>query len=310
MSSMRVVYYSKWYSREDVTKILTRIEDGLVAFLKAGRYKDVLNSMSNLSHYSLNNQILLLLNNPKTTIVHGVRAWNLLGRRVIEGSKGMAILAPIIRKSENPDDESENGYKLLGYKKAYVFDVSQTTGEPLPSFRFDQKTILQDKDILIRGLLRPLEPLGFRLSYHTEKELGIGVSGRCLHQKKEIHLLEGLSDIETVSVLAHEAAHALAHQPEKRDFQGISPKEKRCIKEVEAESIACVVDTYLGLDTSQMNFSYILAWSEGEMKLFRHNLDTIRTYSQQLIDGIEAAYKEADKPLESPRTSYPVPSYS
>ena len=69
----------------------------------------------------------------------------------------------------------------------------------------------------------------------------------------------------------------------------------RDIKEVEAESIACVVCSHLGLDTENFNFSYITGWAEGNISKFRKNMDVISHYSLRLIDGIDTAFEEDRK---------------
>jgi hypothetical protein len=65
-------------------------------------------------------------------------SWNQLGRRVKKGEKGVRILAPIIGARGKPQEEAEkdltrqNVPVLVGFRAAYVFDVSQTEGKELP----------------------------------------------------------------------------------------------------------------------------------------------------------------------------------
>ena len=72
------------------------------------------------------------------TRVAGMYAWNQLGRRVKKGEKGIRILAPIIGIRRKTDDEAkkdmtrQNKPVLVGFRNAYVFDVSQTDGAELP----------------------------------------------------------------------------------------------------------------------------------------------------------------------------------
>ena len=66
-------------------------------------------------------------------------AWNQLGRKVIKGQKGIRILAPMIGIRKKNDSEAEKditkqNQPVLGFRSAYVFDVSQTEGAPLPDF--------------------------------------------------------------------------------------------------------------------------------------------------------------------------------
>jgi len=55
-----------------------------------------------------------------------------MGRWVRKGEKGIPILAPILVRVENEDNEKEEN-KLSGYKIVCVFDRSQTNGKPLPN---------------------------------------------------------------------------------------------------------------------------------------------------------------------------------
>jgi hypothetical protein len=75
---------------------------------------------------------------PDATRVAGMYAWNQLCRKVIKGQKGLRILAPTIGIRKKKDKEAEkditkqNQPVLVGFRLAYVFDVSQTESAPLP----------------------------------------------------------------------------------------------------------------------------------------------------------------------------------
>ena len=75
---------------------------------------------------------------PDATHVAGLCTWNQLGRRVKKGEKGVRILAPIIGVRRKKDEDAQkditkqNERVLLGFRNAYVFDVSQTEGVDLP----------------------------------------------------------------------------------------------------------------------------------------------------------------------------------
>jgi antirestriction protein ArdC len=58
--------------------------------------------------------------------------WLKLNGHVRKGEKGIVIIAPMVfrkKETEPTEDQETRGY---GFRSAYVFDISQTDGEPLP----------------------------------------------------------------------------------------------------------------------------------------------------------------------------------
>lgn len=116
------------------------MKDRLVAIYNKATKLDMRNVILNrisFHQYSSNNWCLILMQNPLASQVAGVGAWNKLGRRVLAGQHGLAIMAPNIVKSKHiiqvdgKEDEIIDEY-LAGFRFTYVFDVSQTSGPPLP----------------------------------------------------------------------------------------------------------------------------------------------------------------------------------
>ena len=64
-----------------------------------------------------------------------------------------------------------------------------------------------------------------------------------------------MSNVQTMKTGVHEASHALLHDREVRDAEGVL--KDQTTKEVEAESIAYIVCNHFGLDTSEYSFTYI-----------------------------------------------------
>lgn len=262
--------------------------------------------MGNLGNYSLTNQIYILLQNENATSVAGMKEWNYKGRSIIPGEKAIKIFAPIKGKDDvllvdeegNPLLDQEGNQikkqveRIKGFKPAFVFDISQTTGKELEAFKFDETTPVEHKDLIIKGLTDVVSKHGYSFRYASEVELGKGCEGMCKYSTKEILVKENMSDIQTVSVLVHECGHALAHGPYRESFEGLKEIPSRDIREVEAESIACVVCSHLGLNTDNYNFSYISGWAEGDISKFRKNMDRIGMYSGDLIEGIDNAFTQ------------------
>ena len=113
----------------------------LIAQLEAGHSEGLtayLTAMGRFHNYSFGNILEIARQKPDATRVAGLHAWNQLGRKVMKGQKGIRILAPVIGIRKKKDREAEkdvtrqNQPVLVGFRAAYVFDVSHTEGAELP----------------------------------------------------------------------------------------------------------------------------------------------------------------------------------
>ena len=123
--------------REDqIRKMASQAMDELVAAVEAGhseKLKTYLATMGRFHNYSFGNQLLIGLQRPSATRVAGYATWRKLGRQVKRGEKGIRIMAPIVRQreSEGGIDEEE---RVVSFRTAHIFDVSQTDGKQLAEF--------------------------------------------------------------------------------------------------------------------------------------------------------------------------------
>jgi hypothetical protein len=126
--------------------------------------------MSRFHNYSFGNILEIARQRPDATRVAGLYAWNQLGRKVKKGEKGIRILAPIIGIKRKKDEEAEkditkqNTRMLVGFRNAYVFDVSQTEGAELPTLREMTGTVGENRDRLVSFI----EAQGIELVFHRE----------------------------------------------------------------------------------------------------------------------------------------------
>lgn len=277
-------------NKEEFKKVVKDIDDKLYSFIKEGNYKDVLLKMGNLSKYSLLNQIYILMQKEDATYVCGIKGWNYLKRSIIKGEKGIHIISPIKTKIIEKDElgeEIKNYQVISGYKRSIVFDISQTSGKEIKNFKINEDIVVKNKDLIIKSLLNVMDKIGYKLDYKNKEFLGKGCYGLCNHKSKMIYLLNELSDISMVSTLIHEVSHAILHNPYDDKFRGIKKIPNRDIKEVEAESVSCIVCSYLGLDTTNFSFSYICGWADGDIRKFRENLNIISDCAFNIIKAIE-----------------------
>ena len=211
------------------------------------------------------------LQKPNASYVAGFRTWNELGRFVKKGEKVILILAPIVRrKPENEEDQKESSACVAGFRAAYVFDVSQTDGKELP-----QIGIVQG-DTNRRGeqLRRFASAQSISLDYSMEIAPARGMSSG-----GKITLLPGQSPSEEFSTLAHELAHELLHRGDRRGATS------RRIRETEAEATAFVVCHAIGLETGSAASDYIQLWN-GDAQLLTESLAYIRQAASLMLEAL------------------------
>src|SRR6202162_6495822 len=129
--------------RQTAKEIIAANVKSLIEQLEAGHSDALtayLDAMSRFHTYSFGNILEIARQKPDATRVAGLYAWNQLGRKVKKGERGIRILAPVIGIRRKKDEEAERDIRtqnqavLVGFRAAYVFDVSQTEGKELPEF--------------------------------------------------------------------------------------------------------------------------------------------------------------------------------
>ena len=117
--------------------------------------------------------------------------------------ESILILAPMIFKREAEPSANDEEKTILRFKAAYVFDITQTDGEPLPDFA----TVQGDPSTHLESLKQFVSDRGITLEYSESISPARGVSSG-----GKIALLPGLSPAEEFSTLAHELAHEMLHR--------------------------------------------------------------------------------------------------
>lgn len=247
--------------------------------------KNYLNYMAKFWDYSFANMTLIAMQFPNATRVAGIKTWNKLGRRVKKGEKGIAILVPVFAPKEakveeevedaeeETDDEPEATKReaAIRFRAGYVFDISQTEGEPLPEVKWWSDGDAPEQ--LLRRIIAAIKQDG--ISIEMVQSLGgprgVSMGGR-------IAVLENATPLTKASTFIHEWAHEIL-----RD----APKMDRSTEEVIVEAVAYVVLSHFGLDPAN-NANYIALWQGGK-NLLRQNLAVVKQLSASIIEKIEEA---------------------
>lgn len=267
---------------EDAKTLAESALDTLAAQLDAGKSASLtayLASMARFHRYSANNILLIHAQRQDATRVAGFSAWRKLGRFVRRGEKGIAILVPMtLRRSvydagNGVPAEDVTARVIVGFKPGYVFDVSQTDGDPLPDFA----EVTGDPGAYVALLTAFLATHDIELSY-ANAELG-AAHGASL--KGRILLRDDLSAAVTFSVLVHEVAHELLHGGDRRAATS------KTVRETEAEAVAFVVSHAIGLDTGTAASDYIQLYA-GNKETLLASLGAIQHATTEILTALHA----------------------
>jgi antirestriction protein ArdC len=220
------------------------------------------------------------------TTVAGFTTWKSLGRSVRRGERGLAILAPVTRRVEATDEQTDSdagrepGRRVMrGVKIAHVFDVSQTDGAPLPVRPRPAALVGED----LAGLWQPLaglvEAAGYTL--HRHREAG-PTQGWTDHTNRIVSVRPDIDDAYAVAVLAHELGHIRADHG--------SRQISRAQKETEAESVAYIVMAVHGCDSATSAVPYVAGWSGGGSAVISAAAGTVHAVASRILAdlGIDA----------------------
>ncbi len=236
-------------------ELLHRLTEGVEKLTSSEEWLRYLDVQRKFHHYSFGNCLLIALQRPDATRVAGFHRWLELGRHVRRGEKGIAILAPIVRRMK-VEDEATGEQRVIAtapqaFRVVHIFDVSQTDGDSLPdhpSHRLEGDRV----DDAYTQLVGVAHGLGFIVE---EEYLDGETNGDCNHAQHRIRVEVRNQPAQQLKTLAHEIAHAILHG------DGI---ENRGQAELEAESVAYIVCGSLGLDSADYSFGYVAGWGGGE----------------------------------------------
>lgn len=268
------------------------LTDAVAGLIGDAQWQRMLAAAACFHRYSLSNVLLIYMQRPDATRVAGIRTWNRLGRHVRKGERGIAILAPVSYRTEQPPpdgdraeavqpgDDGKPRRVLRGFKVAYVFDIAQTEGEPIP----DVQPVVLDGDDPGR-LWDALEKQVVGQGYTVRCVPGLTAGGEPADGLTEwrarvVSVDDGLPPAHATHTLAHELGHVLLHGP--RD--GISQQQR----EVEAESVAFVVCTAAGLDTGPAATPYVARWANGDLAVVRASAERVLAAARTVVDRLAA----------------------
>lgn len=240
---------------------------------------------------------------PFPTYVAGFKQWISLGRHVTKGQSGYQILAPVTARFASTNPEAAQSWrrlgrgekptgretvqsKLIGLRPAYVWDVSQTDGEPLPQRPLPQLLQGQAPDSLWDGLADEITARGFELRLVSNSAAIGGANGLTDYLTREVSIRMDMEDAAQVKTLAHELGHVMLHGPDHADAFL-----HRGLAEVGAESVALMIGAAHGLDTTSYTVPYVASWASGvpgksPIEVVQATAERVRSTAGAVLDAL------------------------
>ncbi|MDV2566248.1 ArdC-like ssDNA-binding domain-containing protein [Levilactobacillus brevis] len=290
-------------------QLVAQAEQQILKLTDSDRFKQYLNTLAKFHHYSARNIDLIYAQNPKATQVAGFKQWQAAFNRTVKrGAKAIRIAAPIIKKltpAEKKRLDTTDERAIVGYRYLPVFDVSQTSGEPVLSAKDFVKENLADhqnvtslynafKDYLnqqtdLKVSEVPLATLNGAKGYFQPSTNEIVIGG------------DEPDNALKLKTLYHEYAHSQLH-----GLKSAFKDRPRAYQETQAEAVAYVAMQNIGVDTGNYSLGYVATWAK-DKAVIHSALSEIQQVSNKVIElsdgltkqlGLQEAQKEPEHDLK------------
>ncbi|HGY9779671.1 TPA: PBECR4 domain-containing protein [Streptococcus pneumoniae] len=280
---------------KDMAGLSRHLKEGIKEFLDSDKYKDYLTKMSQLNNYSNRNLRLILAQNPEARQVASFKQWKEnFGRYVKKGEKALRIFKPMtkIKKDENNQpilDKNGKPETVTFFGLVPVFDVSQTEGKEMPKAA-EVKEQLTDLDYanLYRALMAIAKENDVSVRF---EEMENNKHGYYSVPENQIVLRSNeMNKAQIIKTFLHEMAHAELHHADNPQKENLT----RSTAELQAESVAYVVSSYYGIDTSEYSFNYLSGWSVDKETLadLEAQLDIVQQEAKSLMVRMDQALEQ------------------
>ncbi|WP_077143564.1 ArdC-like ssDNA-binding domain-containing protein [Lactiplantibacillus plantarum] len=290
-------------------QLVDNAEQQILNLTDSEKFKSYLDTVAKFHRYSQRNIDLIYSQNPSASQVAGFKKWqNDFKRSVNKGEKGIRIAAPIIKKL-TPEDQKRldttEEKAIVGYRYIPVFDISQTSGEPVLSAKDFVKENLADHQN-VTSLYNAFKDY---LNQQTDLKISEvplatlnGAKGYFQPSTNEIVIGGDEPDNALkLKTLYHEYAHSQLH-----GLKSAFKDRPRAYQETQAEAVAYVAMQNIGVDTSNYSLGYVATWAK-DKAVIHSALSEIQQVSNKVIElsdgltkqlGLQETQKEPEHDLK------------
>jgi DNA primase len=220
-----------------------RLQDTARAIRTAQDWTRCLRTAAQLPGESWANILLISSRMPDATLVQGYQAWRAAGRQGRRNEKGIEIFSAPRRQKADRDREDEQSHSWRDAQHvAYVWDLSQTSGQPLPV----QTAMLSPAGEPPPGLWDCLCWVARRKGFAVERQPGCPADGTTLRTARRIRVLPDLAADQAIWALAHQLGHVLLHNTGAAP-PGSTTSGCHGVRKAEADAVAFIICARYGV---------------------------------------------------------------
>jgi len=210
--------------------------------------------------------------------VVGFHTWLSLNRHVRKGELSLKVLAPCSVKVRD-EESGQESWRLRGFKVESVFAARQTDG--------DGEIPEQIRPELLTGrgpagAWAAVADLVSAQGFAIERAGLFPANGSTSFATKVVAVSDRLDDAAALKTLNHELGHVMLHQPNQVNYHA---SRGRC--EVEAESVAFLVCSELGLASDGYSFPYVATWAAGDLRVVTAAADQALTCATEIVAALD-----------------------
>ena len=251
------------------------------------------------------NVLLISSRIPDATLVRGYEAWRAAGRQVNRDEKGIEIFSGMRRQEPDGRGAEEAGQDhswRAARRVAYVWDLSQTTGQPVPL----PPAFPAPAGEAPPGLWDCLCWLARREGFAVEREDGSPGDGTTFWAARRIRIPPGLPSGQATWALAHQLGHILVHNTIAHP-PGTTTSGCHGIQKTEADSVAFITCTRYGIPVEHA-FSSPQTWAGADpraqpaaaIQTAGERVTTAAAKVSRLLDHYLAGNRPAARPAAEP----------
>ena len=252
------------------------------------------------------NILLISSQRPGATMIRDYRQWPGIGRQVRRHEKGIETFhippRPAPGRPQNRD-ERDNDEPPPTWRDAdriaYVWDLSQTTGQPVPV-----PAGLPPPGPAPPGLWDALCWLARREGFAVERENGAPADGTTFWAARRIRLLPGLTGEQANWALAHQLGHILLHNTPGGHPPGTTTTGCTGVRKAEADSIAYITCARHGVIASAQ-LAYPASWAGTDPRA--QPAATILTAGHRITTAAISIIRHTDRILHGDNPA-PIPA--